>query len=375
MDLMNASAESEAKSTPLLAVHRRLGARMVEFAGFLMPLSYAGIIPEHLAVRAQAGVFDLSHMGELMVEGEGATDLLEHALTNSVARLKVDQAQYTLICDEQGGVVDDIIVYRIADQRFLLCVNAANTAQDKAWLEALARAATVTIQDLSEATGLIAIQGPRALEILTPLTEFDLAACKRFHSAQCKVTGISCRIARTGYTGEDGFELFVEAQSAEALFNRLLEAGEGHGLRPCGLGARDTLRMEAGLALYGHELDRATTPLEAGLKSYVRFGRGFVGERALEKERRAGVRKRLIGLRTEDGRSLARPGYRIWRQGQPVGMVTSGTFAPSFECPLAMGYVDGAVQTQADARFDVEIRNKRVAAIATALPFYRRAKS
>jgi len=374
MDLMDTSAEPEIKSTPLVAVHKRLGARMVEFAGFLMPLSYAGIIVEHRAVRTHAGIFDLSHMGELMIEGHGAADLLEHALTNSVARLSADQAQYTLICAADGGVIDDIIVYRVADQRFLLCVNAANIAQDKAWLEELARTAGARIDDLSQATGLIAIQGPRALEILAPLTELNLPQLKRFHSAQSRVAEIACRIARTGYTGEDGFELFVEAESVETLFTRLLEAGENRGLRPCGLGARDSLRMEAGLPLYGHELDRATTPLEAGLESFVRFGRGFVGERALVEEKGTGLRKRLIGMRTEDGRSMARPGYRIYLQGKPVGTVTSGTFAPSFDRPLAMGYVEGAVEAAAGARLEIEIRNKLVAAAVTALPFYRRVK-
>lgn len=376
MEVMDARTEqSIAKPTPLAAMHKHLGARMVEFAGFLMPLSYTGIIPEHLAVRERAGLFDLSHMGELLVEGNGASLLLERALTNSVMRLAVDQAQYTLICAADGGVVDDIIVYRIAEQRYLLCVNAANIARDKAWLDDLNRAAGARIDDLSEATALIAIQGPRAEELLVPLTPLDLRTLKRFHSAQSALAMIQCRIARTGYTGEDGFEMFLDAASAEPLFSRLLEAGADRGLRPCGLGARDTLRMEAALPLYGHELDRSTTPLEAGLNGYVRFGRGFIGESALDDENRGGLRKRLIGLRTEDGRSLARPGHRIYLEGKPVGVVTSGTFAPSFNRPLAMGYIAGGVAAPPGAPFMIEIRNKMVPAVAMALPFYRRAKA
>jgi aminomethyltransferase len=357
------------RRTTLFALHQRLGAKMTGFGGFEMPLSYAGIIEEHRAVRAHAGIFDLSHMGEFELSGPGAVEVLERAMTNSAARLAVGRAQYTLMCTPEGGTIDDLIVYRLEDARFMLCINAANIAADREWLLNLG-AARAGFRDRSEETALVAVQGPDAETIVRRLGAALLGEMRRFAVAECEVAGVRCAAARTGYTGEDGFELFVPAASGEQLFAAILEAGTPGGLVPCGLGARDTLRMEAGLPLYGHELDRATSPLEAGLGAFVKFGRDFVGAEALAAQQREGLTRRLAGLRTTDGRSIARQGYKVFLDGRQIGVVTSGTFAPSFNRPLAMAYL--ATTAGAPAAVEVEIRNRRVGAEVVGLPFYRR---
>ncbi|MGH7840375.1 MAG: glycine cleavage system aminomethyltransferase GcvT [Candidatus Binataceae bacterium] len=368
--------DGRVKRTPLYDAHRRLGARMVEFGGFAMPLQYRGILGEHRAVRQAAGLFDLSHMGEFELRGARAVVVLERALTNAAARLLDGQAHYTIMCADDGGTLDDLIVYRRAVDDYMLCVNAANIAPDWERLAAFSQAAE--LRDVSAATALIALQGPRAAAILGRLTPVPLATIGRFRFADAEVAGIGATIARTGYTGEDGFEIFVKAERAAQLFAVLLEAGAADGLEPCGLGARDTLRMEAGLPLYGHELDRETSPLEAGLGAFVKFGRGFAGEAALAAQRARGLTKRLVGIRTDDAKSVARRGYALFRGEQRVGAVTSGTYAPSFARPLAMGYVAAASSDEpavAAAPLEVEIRGRRLAAALVPLPFYRREKS
>jgi aminomethyltransferase len=360
------------KHTALCNLHRRLGARMTEFSGYEMPLSYAGILEEHRAVRTTAGLFDLSHMGEFEVNGPQAVALLERALTNSAARLGDWQAQYTIMCAPDGGTIDDLIVYRLAAERYLMCVNASNIAVDWEWLMSLNRDRAELI-NRSDDTALVAIQGPLSTAILAHMTESRVGSIGRFRSFRGKMAGIDCLIARTGYTGEDGFELFCAAGDAERLFTGALETGAADGIAPCGLGARDTLRMEAGLPLYGHELDRTTSPIQAGLKSFIKFGRDFVGEPALLAQRDGGPGKHLAGIRTVDGRSIARRGYKIHHGGREVGVITSGTFAPHFGRPLAMAYLDSAVELPAGAIVEVAIRDRMVAAEITGLPFYRRA--
>ncbi len=364
---------AEARRTPLYELHRRLGARMIEFGGFAMPVQYRGIIEEHRALRRSAGLFDLSHMGEFVVSGPRAIDLLERALTNSAAELAVGRAHYTVMCADDGGTIDDLIVYRLEAERYLMCVNAANIAADREALLGLNRGIGAEFADLSEATAMVAIQGPQAAAIAASISEPALQRIERFGVARTSIGGFEVTAARTGYTGEDGFEFFAAADDGQSIFERLLAAGEGAGLMPCGLGARDTLRLEAGLMLYGHELDRNTTPLEAGLARFVRFGREFVGFRALENERRAGLRKRLVGIMSEDRRSVPRQGYRLLSSGLEIGAVTSGTYAPSLERPVAMAYVYGeGRELRVGDRIDVEIRNRPVAAGIVRLPFYRR---
>jgi glycine cleavage system T protein (aminomethyltransferase) len=360
------------KRTALFSLHQKLGARMTVFGGFEMPVSYTGIIEEHLAVRRSAGIFDLSHMGEFELSGPRAIELLERAMTNSAAALPEGRAQYTIMCTEDGGTIDDLIVYRLGAERFMLCVNASNVAADREWLLELG-AARANFRDQSDETALVAVQGPNAVAILQALADFPLAKIRRFGIGQGCVAGVRCLAARTGYSGEDGFELFADATHAAELFSAILEAGGAEGLAPCGLGARDTLRLEAGLPLYGHELDRETSPLEAGLDLFVKLGRPFIGEGALRAQRERGLRKHLIGLETDDARSVARQGYRLLCSGRDCGVVTSGTVGPSIGRPIAMGYLTAGESAPPGAgALEVEIRSRRVPASIVALPFYRR---
>jgi aminomethyltransferase len=367
--LMNAP-----KRTVLFDLHQKLGARMTVFGGFEMPVSYSGIIEEHLAVRNLAGIFDLSHMGEFEISGPHALATLERAFTNSAARLKQGQAQYTIMCAEDGGTIDDLIVYRLGPERYMLCVNASNIEADREWIVEL-NGGRAKFEDVSDATALIAVQGPVAVAILATLAEFPIADVARFGVAEGTVAGITCLAARTGYTGEDGFELFVDNEGARELFEAILEVGAAASIKPVGLGARDTLRLEAGLPLYGHELDRNSSPLEAGLGTFVKLGRDFVGSAALTAQHNEGLKKRLIGLQTDDGRMVARQGYRVFRNGGEAGVVTSGTFAPSIQRPIAMAYLAGAGAKnppEVGEPLEVEIRNRKTRATIVRRPFYRR---
>jgi aminomethyltransferase len=365
------------KRTVLFDLHQKLGARMTVFGGFEMPVSYSGIIEEHLAVRNSAGIFDLSHMGEFEISGPHALATLERAFTNSAARLKQRHAQYTIMCAEDGGTLDDLIVYRLGEERYMLCVNASNIEADRQWIVEL-NAGRAKFEDVSDATALIAVQGPVAVAILATLAEFPIADVARFGVAEGLVAGINCLAARTGYTGEDGFELFVDNAGARELFEAILDAGAPANARPIGLGARDTLRLEAGLPLYGHELDRATSPLEAGLATFVKLGRDFVGSAALTAQHQRGLKKSLIGLQTDDGRMVARQGYRVFRRGAEAGVVTSGTFAPSIQRPIAMAYLtatDAKTLPAVGETLEVEIRNRKTRATIVRRPFYRRAET
>jgi aminomethyltransferase len=361
------------KRTVLFDLHQRLGARMTVFGGFEMPVSYSGIIEEHLAVRNSAGIFDLSHMGEFEISGAHALATLERAFTNSAARLKMGHAQYTIMCAEDGGTIDDLIVYRLESERYMLCVNASNIETDRAWIKDL-NGGRAKFEDVSDATSLIAVQGPVAVAILATLADFAIADVPRFGIAGGQVAGITCLAARTGYTGEDGFELFVDNAGARQLFEAILDVGAAADAKPVGLGARDTLRLEAGLPLYGHELDRSSSPLEAGLGVFVKLGRTFVGSEALIAQHEQGLKKKLIGLQTDDGRMVARQGYRVFRNGDDAGVVTSGTFAPSIQRPIAMAYlaVAGAGNLPAPGEsLEVEIRERKIRATVVPRPFYR----
>jgi len=362
---------SPPKRTVLFAEHLKLGARMTNFAGFEMPVQYRGIIEEHMAVRSAAGVFDLSHMGEFEIAGPRAIELLERALTNSASRLKVGQAQYTILCAHDGGTIDDLIVYRFDAERFMLCVNASNIEADREWLLGLNEYGAEFL-DVSEETALIAVQGPKATAFLKSIAAFAIDEVPRFGVAVGEVGGVRCVAARTGYTGEDGFELFVAAADAARLFAAVLAMGPSDAIKPCGLGARDTLRLEAGLALYGHELDLSTSPLEAGLATFVKFGRNFIGEKALMAQHASGLKKNLIGLATDDGRSIARNGYPIIANGAAAGVVTSGTVAPALKRPIAMAYLNGAQPPAIGSKLEVEVRGRGVPATIVARPFYKR---
>jgi aminomethyltransferase len=348
---------------------------MVEFGGWEMPVQYSGVIEEHRAVRERAGLFDVSHMGEFMVEGLGALDFLQGMVPNDVAKLVEDQALYTQICWPEGGTVDDLLIYRTGASQYMIVVNAGTMEKDWAWFtEHAAGRRDVTLTNLSERTGLIALQGPRAEAILQPLTATPLAEIAYYHSCLGEVAGIPCRISRTGYTGEDGFELYSTWEATPALWTAVLSAGAPHGLLPAGLGARDTLRLEAGYCLYGHELSDEISPLEAGLGWTVKLNKGvdFIGREALLAQKTNGLRRKLVGVRLLD-RGVPREGYAILRAGQRIGALTSGTMLPTVGIAAGMGFVPPD-EARADTEIAVEIRGKPVSATLAALPFYKRAR-
>ncbi len=368
------SATTSLKRTPLYEQHRALGARLVEFGGWEMPVQYSGIIEEHQAVRTHAGLFDVSHMGEFKVEGSDALAFLQYLVPNDVSRLALHQALYTQLCLPNGNTIDDLLIYSIAENHYMLVVNAANIANDLEWIQGQAQHFQhLTIIDQSDTTALLAIQGPTAQSILQPLTEVDLSAIQYYHSAPGMVDGVNCLISRTGYTGEDGFELYCAPVDVVKLWNDLLAAGKPHGLLPAGLGARDTLRLEAGYCLYDHELDRQTNPLEARLGWTVKLKKGnFSGRDALLKVKEAGPELLLIGIVMLE-RGIPRGGYAIYDGDQQIGELTSGTRSPSTRKDIGLGYVKAAY-AKVGNHVQIDIRGKRVAAEIVALPFYQRAK-
>jgi aminomethyltransferase len=360
------------RPTSLVGRHQALGARIVEFGGWLMPLQYAGILEEHRAVRSRAGLFDLSHMGELFVEGSDAAAALGYALTTEPASLKVGRAHYSMICFPEGGILDDLIVYRLGEERFMVVANASNaSAVSDALAERLA-GRHVVLDDRSLATALVAIQGPLAAAIMAPQTDVALADLPYYGIAQGNVAGVPALLARTGYTGEDGFEVIVDVAAAGRVWDALLEAGEPMGAVPVGLGARDTLRLEAGMPLYGNELGPDTTPFEAGLGRVVKLAKDgdFVGRAALEKASADGPRKLLVGLVVR-GRGIARHGYDVFLGDRRIGVVTSGTQSPTLGQPIAMAYVT-PTEAEPGTIVDVSIRDQRVPAEVVPMPFYRR---
>jgi aminomethyltransferase len=358
--------------TPIRDRHLALGARLIDFAGWEMPVQYRGILEEHRAVRERAGLFDLSHMGELFVEGPEAGRALAYALVTNPPALAEGRAHYSMIVAPNGGVLDDLIVYRLGDERYLVVANASNAQLVSDLLAERLEGFKAVLDDRSLATALVAIQGPRALDILRPLTDVDLDGLRYYAIADGSVAGIPALVARTGYTGEDGFEVFVDTGRAVELWDALMAAGQPD-LLPIGLGARDTLRLEAGMPLYGNELDASTNPFEAGLGRVVKLDKpdDFVGRAALERVARDGVERKLVGLVVR-GRGIARHGYPI-RSGEAVtGAITSGTQSPTLGEPIAMGYVATA-HAEPGTMLDVEIRGQPVPAQVVPLPFYRRA--
>ncbi len=362
-------AESALK-TPLFETHKALGGRIVEFGGWLMPVQYTTIVEEHQAVRQHAGLFDISHMGRLEFDGPDALAWIEHVTTNHVARLKVGQIQYSLIPNGGGGLIDDVLVYRPALGYLVVC-NASNRAHVLAQFERHRGGRVARLVDRTLETAMIAIQGPDALAMLQPLCGIALADLKYYHFVTGKFDGqIDALVSRTGYTGEDGFELILEADAAERVWTALLEAGRSHGLRPCGLGARDTLRFEAGMPLYGHELNDAVNPYAAGLGWAVKLDKGdFVGRDALTAFK-AHPGQARVGLRLE-GKRIARQGAEVFHDGKAAGLVTSGTFGPTLGQSLAMALVDVETATPGTT-VEIDVRGHREPARVVPLPFYHR---
>ncbi|MFW6051044.1 MAG: glycine cleavage system aminomethyltransferase GcvT [Myxococcota bacterium] len=365
---------AELQRTPLYEEHEALGARLVPFAGWKMPVQYVGIVKEHQAVRERAGVFDVCHMGELEARGPGATEALDRVVTNDVAGLPVGKALYTVACNERGTILDDFLVYRRGEEDFLIVVNASNRPKMAAHF-ATHLEGRCEHEDASDRTGLIALQGPRAADILRAAGAGDAALGLRpFWLATDTVGGVRCLVARTGYTGEDGFELFCAADEARTLWRALIEAGEPHGLQPAGLGARDTLRLEARLSLYGNDIDETTNPLEAGLGWVVKLDKGdFIGREALRRVKEQGPERALVGFEMT-GRGIARHGYPIVDEGgRPIGVVTSGAPGPTVGKNIGLGYVPRNT-SGVGTRIGVEIRGKVVDAVIVPTPFYKRRK-
>jgi len=366
------------RRTPLTAVHERLGATLTDFAGWLMPLRYGSELAEHKAVRTAAGLFDLSHMGEIAVTGPDAAGALDYALVGNLSALAPGRARYTMICAPDGGVVDDLIVYRLDDEEFLVVANAANTPAVLGALRQRAEGRDASVADHTEDYALIAIQGPRAAAILGPLASIDLAGVKYYTGHQGEVAGCAALLARTGYTGEDGFELFTRPEDAERLWAALTAAGAGDALVPAGLAARDTLRLEAGMPLYGNELGPDITPFDAGLGRVVKFDKpgDFVGRTALAERAQATPRRTLAGLAGQS-RRVPRHGYQVLWDGKPAGTVTSGAPSPTLGMPIAMAYLDPDVARQAAGdtagnRLAVDVRGSAEPAVLVPLPFYHR---
>ena len=358
------------KQTPLHAEHLRLKAKMVPFAGFAMPVQYpSGIQAEHRAVREAAGLFDVSHMGEFHIAGSDALALIQHVTVNDASTLEVGQAQYSALCQEDGGVIDDLLVYRTARDEYLLVVNAANRAADWEQISAHAEGRELGLEDRSDAYGLLALQGPRAAEILAQVTDVELEGLGYYRCAPGSVAGVRGLVARTGYTGEDGFELYLPAERTSMVWRALLGEGAGAGLIPAGLGARDTLRLEMGYALYGNDLDRDHTPLESGLGWIVKVEKGsFVGREALVRQRKVGLKRRLVGIVLTE-RGFPRPGYAVLVDGAEVGSLTSGTLSPSLGEGVALAYLP-VEYAKPGTLVGVQVRGRDIAGRVQRPPFY-----
>jgi glycine cleavage system T protein (aminomethyltransferase) len=360
------------RATPLNSVHRALGAKMVDFGGWDMPVQYSGIIDEHHTVRQAVGLFDVSHMGEIEIHGPEAAGLADFVTTNAVRKLKTGQAQYSALLYDHGGFVDDILVHKVADDRYFLCVNASNQEKDFEQIRAQNRF-DAGVEFASERYAQLAVQGPRARATVQKLTPVDLASIKYYWFTDGEVCGTPARIAHTGYTGEDGFELYVPPGEAERVWNEVLRAGAEFGIKPCGLGARNTLRLEAAMALYGHEIDASISPFEAGLDWIVKLDKGdFTGRGALLKQKQAGISRKLVGFEMR-GRGIGRDGYAVQIDGAPAGWVTSGSPSPALGRNIGLCYlpVEEAVPGRT---IQIMIRNQPVDAVTVETPFYKRAK-
>jgi aminomethyltransferase len=368
---MPSVAENALRRTALYDRHRAAGARLVPFAGWEMPVQYEGIRAEHLAVRRDVGVFDVSHMGEVVFRGPKALASLQRLFTNDLSRCADGQAQYGVLCRERGGIVDDVVVYRRSAEELLVCVNAANRQKDFDWLHGHAFGAEVVNE--SDAWAQLALQGPRAPDVVQRLTPVRLSSVGTYRFTDGEVAGVRCVVARTGYTGEDGFELFCASADGPRLWAALLDAGAADGVVPCGLGARDSLRLEMAYRLYGSDMDDTTTPLEAGLSWVVKLDKGdFVGRDALVKQKEAGLARKLVGFVLTDP-GIPRHGHAVLQDGKAVGTVTSGTRSPSLGTSIGLAYVPPALAGEGST-FAVDIRGRAAAARVVKTPFYSKRK-
>ncbi len=372
---MTEPAGAPLKKTPLHATHVALGARMVPFAGWEMPVEYSGVTSEHLAVRSAAGLFDVSHMGEIEIAGKDALAAVQHISSNDASRLQVRQAHYSALTTPDGTFVDDMLVYRWAPSHFLLVVNGSNEEKDFTWIAGHAQeAGDAAVVNSSSRYALIAVQGPKARHILQSLTGIDLSAIKYYWFAHGEIAGVRGTVSRTGYTGEDGFEIFCAPAVAPRVWDALVSAGQGDGLIPCGLGARDTLRLEAAMRLYGNDIDETTSVVEADLSWIIGWKKDeFIGHDALRRQKQGGVTRRIVGFAMVD-RAIARHGHPVMRGEQQVGYVTSGTQTPFLKKAIGMAYVPMHM-TDPGSELEIDIRGRRAKAIVVELPFYKRPKT
>lgn len=362
---------AESKQSPLHDAHVAAGGRLVDFAGWRLPIQYRGVIEEHNTVRTKVGLFDVSHMGEASVRGPQALEFLQQVTCNNVARLVPGRAHYSGLMTPDGCFVDDLLIYQLDADDYLLVINAANTPKDLAWLERHATDFDVRLSNDSAAWCQLALQGPLAETVLASLTELDLPAIHYYGFARTVLQGADCIVSRTGYTGEDGFEIYGPAGAGVTLWSALLEAGAPHGIAPIGLGARDTLRLEAKMALYGNDIDDSTTPYEADLAWIVKLKKGdFVGREALRRQKKDGLTRKLVGFEMR-GRAIARHGFKAVHDGRPVGQVTSGSFAPYLKKSIGLAYLPIEL-TEVGTAFDIDIRGRNEPAEVVATPFYKR---
>ena len=364
-------ADTPLKKTPLNARHRALGGKMVPFGGWEMPVEYSGIAAEHMAVREKAGLFDVSHMGQIEIAGKEALAAVQRIACNDAAKLQPGQAQLSGLTSSRGTFIDDLLVYRLAPQHFLLIVNASHISRDYEHIVGTVGSMNAAVVDASSRYAMLAVQGPRAMEILQPLTAVDLASINYYWFAHGEVASVRATISRTGYTGEDGFEILVPPQSADRLWQAISTAGLDAGLIPCGLGARDTLRLEASMRLHGNDIDETTTVLEAGLGWIVGWNKGdFVGAEALREQKARGISRKLVGFEVRD-RGIARQGHDAYVDGTKVGAVTSGTQTPYLRKAIGMVYLPTS-HTAVGSEFEVDVRGRRLAATVVPMPFYKR---
>lgn len=354
--------------TPLNDVHKKLGARMVDFGGWEMPVVYTNQIEEHHAVRKAAGIFDVSHMGEIMVTGNQAFDLVQHLVSKDIAHMNPGQVILAVLCDEKGGIIDDLTVYKYDDKKYMLVVNAETTPGDFAWIAQHAEGLDSRVENMSEQITKIDLQGPHAQKILQKLTAADLNAIGRYQFKEIGIDGVVMTVSRSGYTGEDGFELYFQNAEAEHIWNKLIEVGAPEGLQSCGLGARDTLRTECGMMLYGHDIDRDHTPFEAVYGWAVSDNKNFIGKESLMEQKKEGIKRKLVGFEMIE-RGIARPHYPVYYGNEEVGVVTSGTPSPTLQKNIGLAYIRRAL-AQPETELQIKIRDNLVKAKIVKLPFY-----
>lgn len=362
------------QKTHLYEYHRQ-NAKIIEFAGFQMPIWYKGIIPEHIAVRTHVGIFDITHMGRTLITGPQAQTYLNHTITNDITALTPLSAQYSVMCNPNGGIIDDFVISQLEPQKYLIVYNAANRQKDYNWLLQNTKEYNVKLQETSDNIAMFAVQGPNAQKTLQKIADTDLTKIERFKCGWTKLANVNCFLSRTGYTGEDGFEVFVwdtplsKPENAVKVWNAILKNGEEHGIEPCGLGARDTLRLEAGMCLYGNDIDETTTPLEAGLGFVVKLKKDtFIGKDTLAKQKAEGIKRKRVGLQMQE-KGIPRPKQEVWKDSEKIGHITSGTFSPLLEYGIAMAYISIEHADEGET-VTIKIRDRQLKAEIVKFPFY-----